>query len=105
MVRAERLVGTFSTTENLSGESSWTTMRLQSPHEAKAYSVAGSNAEASGPWQISGVATTLPVSAFTTAMTFSSHTENSRRVLRSMDRPEGDLQGASGQRCVSVSFC
>src|SRR5260370_28798693 len=36
MVRALRLVGTFSTTVNLSGESSCTTVRLPSPQEAKA---------------------------------------------------------------------
>ena len=36
MVRALRLVGTFSTTVNLSGESSWMTVRLPSPQEANA---------------------------------------------------------------------
>src|SRR5712691_10637040 len=36
MVRALRLVGTFSTTVNLSGESSWTTVRTPSPQEANA---------------------------------------------------------------------
>src|SRR4029077_6212577 len=34
-----------------------------------------------------------------------SHTANRRRVLRSPARPEGDLQGASGQRWVSFKFC
>src|SRR6267143_6496305 len=36
MVRALRLVGTFSRTVNLSGESSWITVRVPSPFEAKA---------------------------------------------------------------------
>src|SRR6266404_4363553 len=27
------------------------------------------------------------------------------RLLRSLARPEGDLQGARGQRCVSFKFC
>src|SRR5260370_32944946 len=53
---------------------------------------------------MAGDATTLPVSAFTTAMTFSSHTAKRRRFLRSMARPEGDLHGARGQRGVSVIF-
>src|SRR5216684_3053073 len=36
MVRADLFVGTFSTTVNLSGESSWMTVRLPSPQEANA---------------------------------------------------------------------
>ena len=41
------LVGTLSITVNLSGESSWTTVRLPSPLEAKANLVPGSKALAS----------------------------------------------------------
>src|SRR5213082_2525883 len=105
MVRALRLVGTFSTTVYLSGESSCTTVRMPSPQEAKKSFVAGSKAVASGPLPISGVATTLPVSAFITTETLSSQTAYRRRFLVSMDKPDGDLHGAIGQRCVSVIFC
>ena len=41
MVRAERLVGTLSTTVNLLGESSWTTVSVPSPLDANAKFVAG----------------------------------------------------------------
>src|SRR2546425_12153586 len=97
MARALRFAGTFSTTVNLSGESSWMTVRLPSPQEANAEPVEGSKALASGPSQMAGEATTLQVSAFTTAITFSSQTEKRRRLTTSMARPEGDLHGASGQ--------
>src|SRR5919108_3268513 len=96
MVRALRLVGTFSTTVNLSGESSWTTVRTPSPQEAKKSFVAASKAAASGPLPISGVATTLPVSAFTTTDTLSSQTAYKRRFLGFIESPGGDLHGASG---------
>src|SRR5271169_1670428 len=102
MVRALLFVVTVSMTVNLSGESSWMTVRLPSPQDANAYLVAGSKAAASGPSQIVGVATTLPLSASTTDITFSSHTEKRRRLLRSMASPEGPLHGAKGQRWVSV---
>src|SRR5450631_1725655 len=80
------------------------TVRVPSPQEAKAKLVAGSKAAASGPSQMVGVATTLPLSASTTDITFSSQTENRRRLLASRARPDGDLQGARGQRWVSTSF-
>src|SRR5207248_645661 len=80
------------------------TVRMPSPQEAKKSSVSGSKAAASGPLPISGVATTLPVSAFTTTETLSSQTEYKRRFRVSIARPEGDLHGAKGQRCVSVIF-
>ena len=41
MVRALLFVATLSMTVNLSGESSWMTVRLPSPQDAKAYLVAG----------------------------------------------------------------
>src|SRR5713101_43682 len=97
MVRALRLVGTVSTAVNLSGESSWVTVGLRSPEEATTSPVEAPTPAASGPAQMAGVATTLPVSAFTTAITFSSQTEKRRRLATSMARPEGDLHGASGQ--------
>src|SRR5271155_6082664 len=105
MVRALLFVATLSMTVNLSAESSWMTVRLPSPQDANAYLVAGSKAAASGPSQIVGVATTLPLSASTTDITFSSHTENRRRFAGSIASPEGDLQGANGHRWVSVIFC
>src|SRR2546427_6694367 len=97
MVRALRLVGTFSTTVYLSGASSWITVITPSPQEAKKSFVAGSNAAASGPLPIAGVATTLPVSASTTTETLSSQTASKRRFFTSIARPDGDLHGASGQ--------
>ena len=62
-------VATFSTTENLSGASSCTTVSVPlCPFDANAYSVPGSNALASTPRPIAGVAITFPESAFTTAI-------------------------------------
>src|SRR6266478_600745 len=105
MVRADFFVGTFSTTVYLSGESSWMTVRLPSPQEAKKEFELGSNAAASGPSQMAGLATTLPESASMMEETLSSQTAIKRRLLRSPASPEGDLHGGSGQRCSSFRFC
>src|SRR4030088_597995 len=80
-------------------------VRFPSPQDAKKRFDVGSNAAASGPSQIAGLATTLPESASTTAETLSSHTAKRRRVFRSAARPDGDLHGASGHRCVSFKLC
>src|SRR5260370_6987443 len=103
-VRAVLFVGAFSTTVYLSGESSWMTVRLPSPQEAKKEFELGSKAAASGPSQMAGLATTLPESASMMEETLSSQTAMRRRVFRSPARPDGDLHGASAQRCSSFRF-
>src|ERR1700691_6211500 len=97
MVRAPFSVLTFSTTVYLSGESSWITVSTPScPQEFNTYFVSGSNQVASTPSPIGTVVTTLPVSAFITAIILLSQPENRRRVLVSMAMPDGSSQGASG---------
>src|SRR5260370_32438023 len=54
---------------------------------------------------MAGLATTLPESASMMEETLSSQTAIKRRLLRSPASPEGDLHGASGQRCSSFRFC
>src|SRR5205814_386524 len=63
IVRAPRRVGTVAITRNAAGLSSWTTVMLPSPLEAKARPVVGSNAAPSTPSPIGSVATTLPAAA------------------------------------------
>src|ERR1700693_3905501 len=96
-VRAPFWVDTFSATLNLSLESSFTTVSTPSPpQEAKASPVSGSNAVASTPSPMAGVARTLPLSASTTAIILLSQPTNRRRFLRSMASPLGSVHGASG---------
>ena len=54
-----------------------------------------------GPSPIVGVASTLPVSASTTAIFFPSQTENRWRLLRSMASPDGESQAGHS----AVTFC
>ena len=91
------IVTAFSTTENLSGEFSCTTVSTPSPHEANARPLSGSNAVPSTPSPMGSVVISLPLSAFTTAISLLLHPANSRRFLRSMASPVGSSQGASAQ--------
>src|SRR5271168_3159111 len=104
MVRARCTVLTCSTTEYLSGESSCAMLSVPSPQELNTYFVSGSKAVASTPDPMAGVATTCPVSAFITATILLWQPEKMRRLLVSIAMPEGSSQGASGQRCATVSF-
>src|SRR5260370_2459065 len=81
------------------------TVRWPAQRETRNRLAEGSNAAASGPSQMAGLATTLPESASTTEETLSSHTAIRRRLLRSAARPEGDLHGASGHLWSSFRFC
>src|SRR5579859_2517510 len=106
IVRALFFVETFSATEYLSGESSCTTVNVPlSPFDENARLVPGSNAAASAPSPVLGVAITFPESASTTAIISLSQTAKSRRVFVSIASPDGSLHGASGQRCSTVIFC
>src|SRR6202453_2218974 len=102
MVRACACVGTSSTTEYLAGESSCTTVSVPlPPFDANAYLVPGSNASASTPSPIAGVAITFPVSALITAIILLLQPANKRRFAMSMASPEGSSHGASGQVAVT----
>src|ERR1700674_5675392 len=103
-VRAPGSVLTLSATLNLSGDSSRTTVSTPSPQEANASPVSSSNAVASTPSPIAGVASTLPVSASTTAIILLSQPANRRRFLRSMASPLGSSHGARGQRDFTSSL-
>ena len=92
LVRADRLVGTFSTITNLSGESSWTTVSVPSPLDANAEFVAGSNPLASTPSPITGVAITFPVSALTTAIILLSQPAKRRQHPGSCGMPFAGLR-------------
>src|ERR1700761_7512328 len=105
MVRAPAWVGTFSTSENLVGESSCTTLMVPvSPLEAKAKPVAGSNRSASTPSPIGTVAITLPLAVLEMAIMLLSQPENSRPWAASIAMPDGDWQGASDQLFPTVSL-
>ena len=104
MVRAPSWLDTFSTTLNLFGESSRTTVRTPSPHEANARLVSESKAAASTPPPIGTVVTSLPLSASTIAIILLSQAENSRRFLPSRASPLGSEQGAKGQRDFTSSL-
>src|SRR5208282_329865 len=105
IVRAPRCVGTFSTTINFSGESSCTTVIVAlCPFDANAYNVPESNAFASTPSPISGVAITFPVSASTTAIILLSQPAKSLRFTRSIASPDGDSHGASFHVAVTLNL-
>src|ERR1700688_26279 len=104
-VRAPFWVVTFSATLNLSGDSCFTMVSTPSPpQEAKASPVPSSNAVASTPSPIAGVARTLPLSASTTAIILLSQPTNRRRCLRSIESPLGSVQGARGHFALTSSL-
>src|SRR5262249_57582789 len=92
----------FCTTENLSGESSWTTVRVQSPPlEVNATSSFGSNPLASTPRPIGTVVSNLPLSELTIAITLLPQPANKRWCFWSIARPEGSSHPAIGQVLLS----
>src|SRR6266853_6030521 len=104
MVRANFCVGAFSTTVNLSGESSWTTVNVPSrPLELNASCVSGSKPFASTPSPMGTVVITLPVSALTTAIILLLHPANNLRCFWSMARPLGSSQGARDQLLMTAA--
>src|SRR5207247_410468 len=103
MVRPPRCVGTVATPRKLSGESSCTNVIVPSPLALTAKPRLGSNAAPSTPLPIGNVTSTLPRSGSTTAINPLEHTENRRRVRRSIASPDGSSHGASGQRPSTAS--
>ena len=97
MVRAPCLVVTLATTVYLSGESSWITVSVPSPFEAKARRLAASNRHASTPRPIGTVVTSFPARASEIPMRPLRQPLNSRWFRRSIARPLGDWQGAMDQ--------
>src|SRR5689334_16937657 len=72
-----------------------TMVSVPSPFELMAYPDGGSNTTPSDPAPIAGVASTLPESGSDTTITRFEQTENSRRPLGSIARPEGSSQPVS----------
>ena len=77
---------------------------VPSPAEANAKPNSASNAVASQPSPIAGLATTFPLSASTIAIFLFPHPTNSRRVFRSIDSPVGSSQSASFHFDLTASF-
>ena len=102
-VRAPTRVATVSTTVNLVGESSRTTVSVPSPLELNASFVIGSKAAPSVRFPIGSVASTRPEPASSTIIFPLPHTENSTWFAVSMASPVGPSPGASGQRGPSAS--
>src|SRR5207248_10735951 len=103
IVLAQICVGTVSTTVNLSGVSSWTTVIDPSPFDVKAKPVPASKPAASTPSPTAGLAMTLPVRISTTAIVLLPQPANSLLFTRSIANPLGSSQGANGQRASTRS--
>src|SRR5690348_3186275 len=105
MVRAPGSVVTVWTTLNSVGDSSFTTVSVPSPFELKARPVSGSNRLASTPLPIGTDAITLPLTALITAIILLWQPANRRSCFTSIANPEGESQGAIGQRDLIWSEC
>src|SRR5580704_6429806 len=80
------------------------TVIVPSPADANAKPSPRSNAVASQPSPMAGLATTLPLSASTIAIFLLLQPANRRRVFRSIDSPVGSSQSVSFQRDFTTSL-